>query len=357
LLDLKIVEVGGSDVEPCGVAFAIIDPMPYRKRGPRPMKPRLLDSSPRNPSRVPSWRWDHAGHALETGTPIPSRSDAWTRRAYLYRKRYEACATTHDLIVLEAQDPAISEARALRRVEANDPWRVTVHAIEARLLAIQPHTAIAARTAIDAETIEAYEQLFFDVAGRHDQVDYIATQVMGPAFDRGSRFRPYPLLWRLYGWGFGPEMVDALWTTLPTRSRPEDVAAMLAALEDADKANTRLKELVAAATVNQAGDRNAMIMIQEFVNFCEGDKAAVRATRLNGLLAVMEALPFRVGTAEVPPAVAGRRLANVQPCHDDSGAAEVRGDERMRRGAGLDVPALARRNRLEFSPPDDANAS
>jgi hypothetical protein len=102
------------------MAFTRIDAMPYR-RWPRPMNPWPLDSSPRNPSRVPSWRWDRAGHAVETATPLPTRSDPRTRRAYRYRKRYEARADWQDLIVLDWADPAVSRAHALHRGEPDDP--------------------------------------------------------------------------------------------------------------------------------------------------------------------------------------------------------------------------------------------
>jgi hypothetical protein len=103
-------------------------------------------------------------------------------------------------------DAAIASACHVR-FEASERLRLE---IEARLLAGQPTGEIAERTGLPAETIEAYEALFFCVSDKLECTDWIVTMVFGPRLHTGYTEANIDIIWRLYGWQLGPAVVDCL---------------------------------------------------------------------------------------------------------------------------------------------------
>jgi hypothetical protein len=308
---------------------------------------------PRNPFRPVDWRWHRAGQAAGGELRLSRRADdAWTHRAARFRRRLEQVATPWDVCVLEADDPDLYWAHQAWQAKVAAPGEhVAAYALEARLLAVQPHAEIAARGRLPQGSVTAYEACFFDVADAHDKVDYIAHAVMGPAFYRGVRARSFDLLWKLLGWGYGPYFVDTLLTQKVVQARPADEAAMQAALVDVARSFVGQKGLIAGVTVD-VNSHTATYLITELNHMVAADKAAGREaagqqTLLTNLGAMMAQLPFRVGHHAVPGPVADRRLEVVV----DSGAAELRGEELMLLGAGREVPALPHLGLLAFPAP------
>lgn len=317
----------------------------------------MLEYSPRNPFRPVHWRWGRAGAVAAGHALSRSRDDAWVHRAAKFRAAADACKSPADFYLLEAKDPPLYWAHELfrHRADEHQERRILVHALEARLLAVQPYDEIARRANLEADVVDAYERVFFNVAGKHDQLDYIAMAVMGPAAYRGIRTRQYDLLWKLYGWGYGPMMVDMFLTMLPARSRPSDEAGLMAAVEDSARASMKLKGMLAAQTVG-INDMNAPMLFAEFVKLCEAEKkggkeAAGQQGLLGNIDGMMRALPFRVGAHAPPEAVAGRKMAVRQLPAYDSGAAELRGDELMLLATGQPIPTTQHLNLLAFPPP------
>jgi hypothetical protein len=318
------------------------------------------DFHPKNRLRTVDWRWQLAGAMLEADeVPSRCRHDPWVHRAFKYRRAYDACETRRDKWDLCELDPAIYWAhdvwRAKSDPDADEQVLVACHGIEARLLATQPYAAMTARVPLDFESIEAFEKLFFNVEGRHDELDYIAARVMGPAYYRGVRARQYDLLWKVFGWGLGPEAVDMFVASVP-RGRPVGRDALNAAVADGRRDMLKALGLVAARTLDVGNPQNAIFLTEQVTRLEElemkgGREAATGATALVSIQGMMTALPFRVGTAEPPPAVAGRKMVVARLADYDAGGAELRGDELTRLGAGMDVPEADHMRLLAFPPP------
>lgn len=318
----------------------------------------MLDFNPRNPYRAVDWRWSRAGDVLDGGAPVSRRrDDVWVRRAVDFRTQYDLCKTPYDLHVLAEQSPAIYWAYEVwRRVGDVAASTVLRHALEARLLATQSYDEIAVRTPLEVATIDAYQWLFFNVADRHDQIDYIAQTVFGPQLYRGLSMRDYHLLWKLYGWGYGPMFIDMFLTTFSGRGRPSDAAGFAATIEDVAKASMKVKGMLAAQTM-KITDMSATLIFAEFQRLCQDDKAGGHAsgaqqTLLVNIQAMMASLPFRVGADKIPPAVADRAMSVAGLGEYDTTGAELRGDELMQLAIGASVPAAGHMHMLAFPPPN-----
>ncbi len=319
-------------------------------------KNRSLDFSPKNPFRVVSWRWDRAGNIVEGGPPISRRKDdAWISRAWRFRSEWEACKNSQDYYILAARDPAIYWAYEVYRNRLDDRKKILASSIEARLIATQPMEGIAARTPLQLESVVAYEKLFFNVEGRHDQLDYVAAMVMGPtAYNAGIRPRNYDLLWKMYGWGYGHLFLDAFLTHRTGTARPVDAEGVEPAMEDATKSNYKQKAMVASETLDP-NNFNAMIVLEGWARLCENQKGAGKGagsqqTILTNVSAMMTALPFRVGANPPPHGVEGRSSVGAHMLAPfDQGAAELRGDELMNMAVGYAPPQNL--DRLVYPPP------
>jgi hypothetical protein len=127
-----------------------------------------------------------------------------------------------------------------------DRRQITRHGIEARTLAGTGIDIIAHKRALRAGTVAAYQQYFFDVAGRLDQPGYILHHVIGPRIFRPGPWS-YDLLWKYFGYIGGPCVLDELMRAAgPDRpAHPSDVAQYLAA----HSRNELLRYFAAASSV------------------------------------------------------------------------------------------------------------
>ena len=165
----------------------------------------MLDTHPRSPFRAPDWRWIRATTLRHESLRPGRRDDGWVRRARRLQAAIErpGGATGHPR--LAGVDPAILAGYGLRLGEPRGRWEV-----EARLLAGQGDVAIAARTGIPAEVVEAYEAIFYSVRDRLEAPDWIGAMILGPRLYQGLREGDVELAWKVVACNLGPAALEAL---------------------------------------------------------------------------------------------------------------------------------------------------
>jgi hypothetical protein len=162
-----------------------------------------------NPFRPLDWRWQRADQLLEPGVRRRRRDDPWVIRARGHRA---ALARGHAGV--SGDDPSVYGAYRLWRGLPRPRWE-----LEARLLAGQTDHEIAARMGLEADTIGAYEVLFYSVRDGLGATDWIYVVIgLRPdqALDPGDAER----IVKLYAYHHGPGVFDALLGSVFTDGRP-----------------------------------------------------------------------------------------------------------------------------------------
>ncbi len=295
-----------------------------------------LKFSRKNPFRPVDWRWQRAG-LIASGELRPSRrrDDTWVMRAVNYRQALEASDNENDIWRVAVTAPDIHWAREIERGIDDDNNQLATYALQARLLAEQPHRDIAKRQSIDSDTVRAYAKLFFDIEGRLQSLDYIAHAVMGPAVYRGLSERQYDLYWKLYAWRFGPMMIDMFLAGFANSARPDTEEALQATIVDTAKASMRVKGMLAAKMVS-VSSYTGCPLFTDFMRLVEHEAAgAGHGGTAEGIItnvgAMMRALPFRVGDGDIQGDAAAPTVA--LGVYDES-AAELSGQELLQLGVG-----------------------
>jgi hypothetical protein len=201
----------------------------------------MFIATPHDPFEPPDRRWLRAGHLVESGLPpSPCHDDTWVGRAVAYRRALAACRDDEDRLGLAERLPAVAQAHALRL--ADPPllrW-----AVEARILAREGFDVVAKKCAVLPEAVEAYERLFFNVIDKLDASSWVACQVIGPRIHHGLAEEDLDVLWKFFGYAYGPVVLDALihgTLGLPRPATAREAAEVLA--RDADALWTRKKSL------------------------------------------------------------------------------------------------------------------
>ena len=80
--------------------------------------------------------------------------------------------------------------------------------LQARLLAAEPHAAIAKKTALSVAAVQWFALLFFDVADRLQSASWVVQR----AIQWHERDAAHALFatWKLLGFAYGPAVVDEL---------------------------------------------------------------------------------------------------------------------------------------------------
>ena len=178
------------------------DPQDHSGAGPR-REPWLVDFFPLNPFRPPDWRW-RLGQYIVTQVTAPRRP--WFDKA-VYRVVHYLRAPGKRRTARSRVDADLERA-ILIHDDADPHARVE---LEARLMSGQDEAAIAGRLGLTPEMVDAYAATFFEVRGRQEHIDYIATNVLGSDFYRlGPRLADTRTLTLWFGWNFGPLGLELL---------------------------------------------------------------------------------------------------------------------------------------------------
>jgi len=148
------------------------------------------------------------------------------------------------------------------------------------------------------EQVAAFASLFFDVRGKLDHIGYIIHTVIGPALQRSLSERDFNVLWKLYGYYYGPHVLDALASRMVNPlwcNTPDTVST---AFQDNAIGTMKMKAALAACTV-PVSFSTQVDLLHIFTKFVEVERTTDSAGKaqdqmLEHIAAMMLNLPFAV---------------------------------------------------------------
>jgi hypothetical protein len=158
------------------------------------------------PQRSIDWRWQAARElAAEPESERPSWFDDWIGSGMEYAAIIFHGRGDRERLQTVARLRAIREAHRINGLEEPLRWH-----LEARILTGASAEVIALKCAIPVAVVAAYERLFYDARRRLHARSFIVQQVIGPAVHEGFTFDEPEIYWKLFGYFYGPHMLDAL---------------------------------------------------------------------------------------------------------------------------------------------------
>lgn len=287
---------------------------------------------PANPKRPVDWRWRRATQLAENPHLSFNRryDDIWILRARDFLRDFNRSEDEIDRFQLAESQSGIFYAYDLYREDSSLRYE-----LEARLLSQQSHPGIAHRCCLEYETVTIYERLFFNVEERIRNTGYILHCVIGEALHRGLSEREYDLLWKWYGYMYGPHMLDALIGQVGVPQRvtgPGDVDSAMRA----DGLSSMVRKQALAARLMPINPFTQVELLHVYAKFVEIERTAgtsaaeQKTTILQNIEQTLVHLPWAIG-----------RDANVDAHRAIDyyrGGAELRTDELLLTAAG-DAPA------------------
>ena len=307
----------------------------------------LLKCNPWQP--VDAW-WQRAVGILDDGDPQATpnrdtgRGSGWIKRAQRYLSALREAETYHEQVQVLVDFTAIYWAHRIH--QATDNSRPIRWAIEARILARETNEQIAQKNGCSADTIDAYEALFFNVHDRLDCRDYILNSVLGQAAVHGLQTRDNDLVWKLLGYLGGPYVLDVVMARFPHGSpvrSPDGVASFFQDLA----INTMKQKAALAALTVPVESHTQMQLLEAFVKYVEIERTTDSAGSTqdqiqDGLHELIKSLPYAtIGVSNM------KKLPEF-----DKGAAELRTDELMLASVGYKIPGIDLLQNLKFPEPD-----
>jgi hypothetical protein len=186
------------------------------------------------------------------------------------------------------------------------------------------------------EIIQTYDALFFNVRDKLNRTDYILNVVLKDAVSRGLHEREKDLLWKLVAYTGGSHLLDAVINPLVNPhwiANPDDIPAFI----QESAINVIKKKAAIAALCVPINDQTEMKLIKAFGKLVKLERSTNRQENVTdqfttGISAMLDILPFRVGSMKAAKAQAGA-LSEYDP-----GAVELRQDEQMCVAAGYSLP-------------------
>ena len=169
-----------------------------------------------------------------------------------------------------ADYPAIFYAHSIyEKVTPND--QAVRWGVEARLLARQSNDEIARANGCSAETIEAYEALFFNIRDRLDCRDFIFNIAIGPPPAPGLKNGVNGWLLKLFGFVGGPFVVDAMLGHIPNPLWAHTLDEVAGFFQSTTSNLVKKNAAIAALLIPIAG-RTQMQIIKAFAKCMEPER-------------------------------------------------------------------------------------
>jgi hypothetical protein len=265
----------------------------------------------------------------------PRIEDPWFEEVRAFWGRLAKCTEEQHRWDLMVRSPTVYGAYLIyQRGETEDQHHPLRYVLEARMLAGQTSAAIARLVGLEEPVVDYYGRIFFDVADRLRNRDYIMTCVLGPAVTAGMSDRDFDLLWKLYGYLYGPVVLDNFIYTTSESMRPDTPDAVAAALAgDARQTLTRKAAIVSRTfSINQFSQSEILNLYARLLEI-ETARGQEKAQDLimSNISAMMDKLTFTMGDTPDDALHAPRMITY------DKGAAELNTDELMRVTTGQDA--------------------
>jgi hypothetical protein len=305
----------------------------------------MIQFHPNNPMRAVTWRWERARLMREGKSRTVGRrsADPVVKAAYRFQMGLSKCKDDVDRYDLMEEYPALYGAYLIYQRGDDADRHPLRFAIEARLLAGQADYDIAARLGMSPDVIDMYEALFFNVKEKLANTDYIMTCVISPSVHAGLTDRDYDLLWKLFGFIYGPVVLDSFIHTTTRSYRPESASEVDAALAEDTRSSLQRRVAVVARTYtvnafSQSELLNIYTRLLEMEKEMGGQKN--KDLIMQNVQVMVEALPFRPGSKP------GEQPALLSQY--DSGGVELRTDELMSISSGTDITTRSEIENLTF---------
>jgi hypothetical protein len=179
-----------------------------------------------NPFRDPQWRYERCLKLVEhRPRPLnasPRRDDEYVRRYRKFLLRFLRDESEEARAALFPLDPALFYAHLIHH-HPDREWRSIA---QARLLSGATDDEIAQLSGTLPETINLYEQLFFNVRDRLDNKDWIVKTILGTVTQRSSnRYdtmtdHQRDSLYKLFGYFGGPVILDVIISGFASKDLP-----------------------------------------------------------------------------------------------------------------------------------------
>lgn len=290
--------------------------------------------------RSPKWRYERIREVLAGKVKVKKCSrydDALVRRAFQFVSRWDNLAKSKKGIgniqsarqQLFAVDPAVYLAY---EIFASDDAEKIRYALEARILARESNSVIAARLGTLDEAIGIYEQLFFNVRDRLNNSDYIVNRVIAPVIGKGYETANVDFSSKFFGYFAGSQVLDVVLTgfdrgvTLPASSDTCDD------FFDAHFSGGIRRRAAESVTVFEVNKYNVMQLFEIHAQLISVDKQAREHNEeLNslekGVDLLLKAIPFATGSS-------ARRTADGPGYNSHVGNSELRANELMQASRG-----------------------
>jgi hypothetical protein len=176
------------------------------------------DCMERSAMRRVDWRWELAQQSRQAQLPtLKELDDTWVQRVRVFQERCEVSGIRPSDPEAAALDSAIHGAYLIW----SNPDPLVCAEVEALILAEEPDDVIARRVGCDVDAITAYERVFYNVRERLSIKFYIVNCAIGSCVFLGLTRDDVGPIWKLYGYFFGPVLLDLMMFTLPgPRARP-----------------------------------------------------------------------------------------------------------------------------------------
>jgi len=315
----------------------------------------LIDCSRDNPFRPAHWRWLRAMGIANGEQPRATRrldgpnGFRWIKRAAKFKQAYDACENDAARRVLANQMPDMFWAHQCW-LETKKPTRWH---IEAAILARQDDWEIGFACGVNPEIVDAFESVFFNVREKLNHRHYILHHVIGPAVQRGLYERDYDVLWKLYGFFYGPHALDALASKFLSPNWCSTPDTVNSSYQDDAIGTLKMKAAIAAKTIPVT--LNTQVdLLHIFTKFVEVERTTDSAGKaqdqmLEHISAMMGNMPFNIGGRDPQ-----RQQLPVEPnpahAYKQTNI-ELSFEETMMVATGGEVPTADRLVELTFPPP------
>jgi hypothetical protein len=297
-----------------------------------PFPDSLREHSPLRPA---SWRWQKATLLKAAGRePDRLRDDAFVATALDFQRALERCRDPWDELDLAERWPYLLEAYRVYRGTGNVEcarWE-----LEARLLVSDNSIEdTAAKMGCQAETVQWYERLFFNVRDRLHLAGWLAHHALGRKVHTAPSEADVELVWKLAALGGGVVALEDM-MRIVTPSALDDPDFLPRYYREQSREQVARRATIAAWTL-RARDPLVKVQLMELqARYAEmeaklhGPVGGEDDRLLDGLQAVLGHVKLTVATATA---------ARERPCSLPNGA-ELRAGPLFRAalGAAVDLP-------------------
>jgi hypothetical protein len=240
------------------------------------------------------WRWQKAGHLLDTNGRLSKKhDDAFIKLAREFRQMLDGSQNDDDRLQLLEWSPALYDAWALwDDIEDQDyKWE-----IEARLCAEQTPEEIARYLPVRPKMVELYEALFFNVNDRLEYPGYFIHVILGRSIQAGINNRAYDALWKMFAYNLGPAVLSHLIYKFGNVNKPTNHEQVIAAWQDDFKDQLAMKGAL-AIRLSPLGWQQFDGIINSYLRLSEmernaGEGAGGSEALQSGLKVFMEGMPW-----------------------------------------------------------------